>query len=453
MRRYLTQLRQYFPWPVIAIALVLVSPHLSAASYSGKIVDANTGAPLAQATITTSDNVVYTDAQGQFNLTSQGNWIGFRAPGYLRSAQYTQKFANGSTVKLIPFEPRALYLSFHGIGSGLLRGRALDLIEQTELNALVVDIKGDRGMISMRIDHPQAKAIGAQKIITIKDAKALVDDMHRRGIYMIARVVSFKDNLLAEAKPQLAIRDRHGNVFRDREKLAWVDPSRKETWDYIGDIAIEAAKAGFDEIQFDYVRFPDTKGLSFSVENTQDNRVKHITGFLHEMRKRLTPYNVYLSADIFGYVIWNSDDTHIGQQLEHLNGTVDYLAPMLYPSGFQFGLPGVRNPVADPYNIVYQTLVKAQARTGLPGVRFRPWLQAFRDYAFDRRQFTEREIADQIRAAVNSGSHGYMLWNPRNAYSTAGLKREPSRARREGGNASRQAREDEPLPHRQHGGG
>lgn len=448
MRHYFTQFGRYFSWPLIGISLALVSPSLSATTYTGKLVDANSGAALVNATITTTDNVVYTDAQGQFNLSSQGKWIGFRAPGYLRSAQYTQQFTNGAIIKLIPFEPRALYLSFHGIGSNLLRGRALDLIEQTELNALVVDIKGDRGMISMRIDHPQAKAIGAQQVITIKEAKALVDDMHRRGIYMIARIVSFKDNLLAEAKPQLAIRDRAGNLFRDREKLAWVDPSRKETWDYIGDIAIEAAKAGFDEIQFDYVRFPDTKGLSFSVENTQDNRVKYITGFLNEMRKRLTPYNVYISADIFGYVIWNTNDTHIGQQLEHLNGTVDYLAPMLYPSGFQFGLPGVRNPVADSYNIVYQSLMKAQARTGLPGVRFRPWLQAFRDYAFDRRQFTEREIADQIRAATNSGSHGYMLWNPRNAYSTAGLKRAPSRARHDTTSNGQQASEHPAQPGR-----
>lgn len=428
---------------LLGLALALAPVFAGATTYNGKIIDALSGKPLQGATITTTDGIVLSDASGQFTINSRGNWIGFRAPGYLRSAQYTNKFNNGSEINLVPFEPRGLYLSFFGIGSPLLRGRAIDLIEQTELNTLVVDIKGDRGMISMKVNSRLAGEIGAQKLLTIKDAKALVDDMHQRGIYMIARIVSFKDNLLAEAKPELAIRDRKGNIFRDREKLAWVDPTRKATWDYIGDVAIDAAKAGFDEIQFDYVRFPDATGVKFSVENNQENRVNHITGFLTEMRTRLNPYNVYISADIFGYVLWNTNDTQIGQHLGRLNGVVDYLSPMLYPSGFQFGLPGVRNPVADPYNIVYQSLMKAQQRTGLSGVRFRPWLQAFRDYAFDKRHFKEKEISDQIRAAEESGAHGYMLWNPRNNYTTEGLRREPARARQDSPR-SRQARDDEP---------
>jgi hypothetical protein len=224
----------------------------------------------------------------------------------------------------------------------------------------------------------------------------------------------------------LAVKTQGGEIWRDRENLAWVDPFQKEVWDYNIDIAIEAAQYGFDEIQFDYVRFPDAVAPQCSVPNTQENRVKAISGFLMEARKRLLPYNVFLSADIFGYVCWNLNDTHIGQTLEDLTSHVDYLSPMLYPSGFQYGIPGYRIPVTNPYEIVHLSLKRAQERTRLPSVRFRPWLQAFRDYAFDKRYFADKEIRDQINAGEKFGSHGWMLWNPQNIYSRVGLKREGS---------------------------
>jgi hypothetical protein len=156
------------------------------------------------------------------------------------------------------------------------------------------------------------------------------------------------------------------------------------------------------------------------------NRVNAISGFLREARKRLSPYNVFLSADIFGYVCWNLNDTSIGQTLESVAPYLDYLSPMLYPSGFQYGIPGYRIPTKHPYEIVYLTLKRAQERTGLSSLRFRPWLQAFRDYAFDRRFFEEREIRDQINGVEQFGSHGWLLWNPQNIYSREGLKREGS---------------------------
>jgi hypothetical protein len=143
-----------------------------------------------------------------------------------------------------------------------------------------------------------------------------------------------------------------------------------------------------------------------------------------EARRRLIPYNVFLSADVFGYVCWNLDDTGIGQRIEDLFPALDYISPMLYPSSFQYGIPGYRNPLANPYEIVHRSLEQAKERTKLPSVRFRPWLQAFRDYAFDRRSFGAAEIRIQIDAAETFGSAGWMLWDPRNAYTAAGLKPE-----------------------------
>jgi hypothetical protein len=211
-------------------------------------------------------------------------------------------------------------------------------------------------------------------------------------------------------------------LYRDREGLAWTNPYHREVWKYNIDVALEAAAAGFDEIQFDYVRLPDATGIVYDEPWTQEHREAAINGFLEEARRRLRPYNVFVAADIFGYVCWNVNDTLIGQQLEHMGAIVDYLSPMLYPSSFQSGIPGCRNPVENPYGIVRQSLERARQRTGLPPARFRPWLQAFGDYAFDGRRFTAGEIRRQIDAAEEFGANGWMLWNPRNRYSAAGLK-------------------------------
>jgi hypothetical protein len=154
----------------------------------------------------------------------------------------------------------------------------------------------------------------------------------------------------------------------------------------------------------------------YAVPNTQANRVAAITGFLAAARKRLTPYNVFIAADVFGYVAWNENDTSIGQDLEEIIGVVDYLSLMLYPSGYRYGIPGYTDPVQHPYEIVYRTLRRAIDRTGVSPLRFRPWLQAFRDYAFDRRPFDADEIGAQVRAAEQAGSDGWMLWNPHNVY-------------------------------------
>ncbi len=172
------------------------------------------------------------------------------------------------------------------------------------------------------------------------------------------------------------------------------------------------------------MRFPDSRSPVFSRPSTEEGRVEAITGFLKAARARLAPYNVFTAADIFGYVCWNFNDTDIGQKLDPIAAAVDYLCPMLYPSGFQYGIPGYRNPVKSPHEIVLLSLKKAQERTGIAPVRFRPWLQSFRDYAFDRRQFGEKEIREQILAADTFGAQGWMLWNPVNVYTADALKKE-----------------------------
>jgi len=418
-----------------------------------RVVEALTEKPIPRALVTSGSQVVRTDEDGMCYIKNEGNKVAVRACGYLRTEHLSaapqekklvsitpkaiylslremaaeilhQTINVPQEIQLVPFTPKALYLSFYGIGDRTIRESALELLQETELNALVIDVKGDRGMIPYKSAIPLAAEVGAQRIITVKDGGGLIKSLREKGVYTIARIVVFKDNLLALRRPDLAVKTQGGEIWRDRENLAWVDPFKKEVWDYNIDIAIEAAQYGFDEIQFDYVRFPDAIPPQFSMPNTQENRVKAISGFLMEARKRLLPYNSFLSADIFGYVFWNLNDTHIGQTLEDLAFHLDYLSPMLYPSGFQYGIPGYRIPVTHSYEIVYFSLKRAQERTHLPSVHFRPWLQAFRDYAFDKRYFGDKEIRDQINAVEKFGSYGWMLWNPQNIYSKYGLKRE-----------------------------
>ncbi len=409
----------------IFLVLFILSASLNsavAASYNGTIIDASSNKPIDDAFVTLGEKVVRTDAAGKFQIEGNGDSIGIRAYEHKRREVKTNALNDATPIALDPFTPKALYLSLFGIGNKQLRESALDLIHDTELNSLVIDLKDDMGRVAFRSATPLAEEIGAQKIITIKDINSLVDNLHEKGIYLIARLVVFKDDPLVMAKPDLAVRTAEGAIWKDREGLAWSNPFSKTVWDYNIDLAVEAARAGFDEIQFDYVRFPDSPGLIYSMPNTEDNRIGAISGFLNDARKRLIPYNVFLSADIFGYVTWNTNDTYIGQKLENLPDVLDYISPMLYPSGFQFGIPGYPDPVHHPREIVYFSLEKAKQRTKLPGIRFRPWLQAFRDYAFDKTPFRGEQIRAQIDAAESLGSDGWMLWNPHNIYSREGMQ-------------------------------
>jgi len=418
--------------PAVGMLLLCVPAAVRAVEapgvYDGRILDATTGNPIGDALVTVGSTVTRTDRQGAFHIESEGGTLAARAVGYRRAALPAEDLVGKTTtIRLPPLTVKALYLSVYGIGDRGLRNAALKLLRETELNALVIDIKGDKGLIPFKTTIPLALETGAHAVTTVRDMPELMQSLRGRGVYLIARIVVFKDTPLALARPGWAIRTHDGEIWRDRENLAWVDPFQKDAWSHTIDIAVEAARIGFDEIQFDYIRFPDTGGLVFSQPSTEERRVRAISEFLAAARSALVPYNVFLSADVFGYVLWNSNDTFIGQKLEALPEQLDYLSPMLYPTTFQFGIPGHRRPVEDPYAIVFKSLQNARLRLQLPPVRFRPWLQAFRDYAFDRRQFGGAQIREQITAAEDFGSNGWMLWNPLNQYADEGLSRWPGK--------------------------
>jgi hypothetical protein len=391
----------------------------AAQAYDGKVIDMQTKAPIAGAVVVAGEQMVRTDKDGMFHLEGSGEAIKVKVAGYKR--QEIAAPASGEAqveIALEPFNVKALYLTVYGTAVSRIRDAAIAAIEKNNMNALVIDVKGDGGFIPFKVDLPLAQEIGAQKTILTKDMKAAVAALKEKNLYLIARIVVFKDNFLATAKPELAVRTKGGGVFRDRERLRWVDPLKREVWDYNIAIAKIAAELGFDEIQFDYVRFPDNRGVAFSQPVNETIRTDAITGFLEAAHKALAPYNVMVGADIFGYVCWNTNDTDIGQKIGPLVNAVDVICPMLYPSGYTWGIPKYRNPVKAPYEIVYLSLKRAQERTGVSPLRFRPWIQAFRDYAFGGGNFEEDRMRIQIKAAEDFGASGYMFWNARNIYPT-----------------------------------
>jgi hypothetical protein len=415
-----------FIFEIFAATFLAPLAAAQAPSVEAHVVDATTSKPIPDATVTIDGKVLPTDSGGRYTISADAKSIMARAPGY-RAATFaiTETSRSNGKLELTPFAVRALYLSEYGISSSILLNSAIEIIHRGGANALVINIKSDHGFVVYPSNSSLATSIGARKLTTITSLSDLIKYGHGQGIYMIARIVTFKDNPLATARPDLAVHLASGAIFRDREHLAWTDPFQPAVRAYNIAIAVEAAKAGFDEVQFDYVRFPDaTTKLRLSRPTDERSRVRAISDFLAEAHEALAPYNVFEAVDIFGYVSWNPNDTGIGQQLEELTRIVDYVCPMLYPSGFKFGLPGHPKPMGttdDIYNMVKLTLDNSISRTHANPKKFRPWLQAFRDYAFTRLVFGPTEVSAQIRAAADAHTDGWLLWNPHNHYTGIGL--------------------------------
>ena len=394
-----------------------------------RVLDSSTSKPVEDPTVTINGKVLPASANGSYELPAGTQQVMARAPGYRAVTIPASQITHGE-LALKPFTVHALYLSEFGIASGVLRGAAFDIIKRGGANALVVNIKSDHGQLVYPSEIPLAKKIGARNVTTIRSLSDLVNTAHQQGIYMIARIVTFKDNPLATSRPDLAIHLANGQLFHDREGLAWADPTQPEVRAYDVAIGVEAAKAGFDEVQYDYVRFPDSLAkLVVHGPTDEASRIKTISSFLAEAHAALVPYNVFHAADIFGYTFWNTNDTGIGQQLNHLVDTVDYICPMLYPSGFKYGIPGHPKPMVDNeaiYSTIKLTLDNGIRRTSINPKKLRPWLQAFRDYAFGGVVFGPDQVSAQIRAANADHTDGWLLWNPRNRYSDIGLTRTPA---------------------------
>ncbi len=393
--------------------LSLLFQTLLYASFSGVILDKNTSKPIVQAIISDSKHSVKTDENGSFSIQSDEELFHVKAYGY-RPFSFS-KDSNTTTFKLESFHVKALYLSFWGanINSKTIK-RILHIIDNTDINTVVVDVKNEYGSTSYKTSFKQANSYGAWHKRTIKNIEKFMELMKSKNIYTIARIVVFKDELQASNNPQYAIKKKNGEIWRNHDNMAWVDPFDTRAHKYTIAIAEDAAKVGFDEINFDYIRFPAKKGLVFCQENTQENRIKAIGEFLEYAQKKLRKYGVFISVDTYGNICWSKDDNNIGQTIVSLAKHADYLAPMLYPSGFAKGSFYFQYPSEHPYEVIFRSIKNTKDK--IQTTRIRPWLQYFKDYAHKKRYYKKFEVNEQIRAAQDVNTSGWMLWSPSSKY-------------------------------------
>ncbi|WP_152182893.1 putative glycoside hydrolase [Sulfurimonas indica] len=408
------------------VLLLLLSLQVSLfASFSGILLDANSSSPVAGALISDSKHDVKSDINGSFTIESNEKTYHIKAIGY-RPYTFTSE-RNNTIIKLEPVKVKALYLTFWGASnnSKTLKN-ILKLIEETEANAIVVDVKNEYGSTQFWTGFKQANEYGAYKNRTNRDIKKFMKMLKERNIYTIARIVTFKDELQASNNPDYAIKknDTNQTIWRNHDNMAWVDPFDKRSHDYAISIAEEAAKVGYDEINFDYIRFPAKKGLIYSQKNTQKNRIKAIESFLDEAKSRLRKYGVFISVDTYGNICWAKDDNGIGQTVSSLASRADYLAPMLYPSGFSKGSFYFEYPSEYPYEVVFRSVKTIQDR--VKSARVRPWLQHFKDYTRRKKEYARDEIQAQIKATEDVGTNGWMMWSPSSKYNIDYLIKDPA---------------------------
>jgi hypothetical protein len=303
----------------------------------------------------------------------------------------------------------------------------IGVAEHTEINALVIDVKDDRGYVLYRSRVPLAHEIGADTVrpMSASRVRAVLDSMRVHGIYPIARIVVAKDPLLAEARRAWAIRLKAdtSRPWRDKQGRAWLDAHQWPVWEYAAALANEAVDLGFSEIQFDYVRFPDDKHLmreaAFPLANGRI-RAQVIREQLGRVHALLSPLDVPITADVFGLTATDTTDMGIGQRWEMFADQVDVVLPMSYPSHYAPGTYGFSVPNAHPYAIIDRTLKDAKRRSAALShpVVVRPWYQ---DFTLGPPHYGAPQVREQIKAGYDNGVESWILWNPGSRYSLEAL--------------------------------
>lgn len=322
-----------------------------------------------------------------------------------------------------PIIARALYMSGYTVGMTARFNRLLDLVDKTELNAVVIDLK-EAGEITYPSRVPLARAVGANRN-WIPDIETKLAVLKKRGIYPIARITCFRDGVLPRKRPAQAIQRPDGSLWRDASGHTWLDPYNRENWDYNVGLATEAARLGFREIQWDYVRFP-SEGRSSAMrypakpKGDQRSEARVISHFLEYAAAKLRPLGVALAADVFGLTTSAPPDfdMNIGQKLALMVPHLDYVCPMVYPSHYSRGDYGISHPNASPYRTVLIALRHGNKKVKGTGCKIRPWLQDFSLYGV---RYGPKQVRAQIQAARDNGISGYMLWNAANRYTSAAL--------------------------------
>ncbi|MBC7954257.1 MAG: carboxypeptidase regulatory-like domain-containing protein, partial [Cytophagales bacterium] len=418
----------------------------------GAVVDKATGKPIANATIMATTTLPGTDVafvridgskDGSFTLEGipESGYVQVLAPGYVKAVLKLEPGKVPATIALEPFEAKALYITAAVASSGpKLLNQYFDLIDQSELNAIIVDLKSDLrddlGTIYYDSQVPLVKELGTARDYV--DMGAFLAEAKKRGIYTIARVQVFShDNALADARPEWAIKDAAtGKVYADLPgpgiRYAWLDPWNKNVWNYNIQLSVEAVQMGFDEINYDYIRYPDGNPATYSSEyvfsqptdpkKNPDAMYQNIASFLKESQRAINGAGAYLSIDVFGRTVL-APSMPIAQDMALFANYSDYVGPMIYPSLFWGNYLDFEYPVDHPYEVVKGSVESGQKLMAGKYGLLRPWLQAHTDpWAAKVVKYGDKEIRAQIDAAEEAGNAGWMLYNSANIYEEGPLK-------------------------------
>jgi hypothetical protein len=328
---------------------------------------------------------------------------------------------------------RGLYVNRFAAQTRSRLERLMAIADSTEINGFVVDMKDEFGLNFESSDSMLIRNAGSG-MGRVRDLRALTDTLKARGIVPMARIVVFKDSVAARANPQHTIRTPDGSVWRDEKGLAWVNPYDRTVWEYNIRVAEEVARAGFTEIHFDYIRFPEPyRRLATQVFPGSGGLSKPdaLAEFLRAACPRVNALGARCTAHIFGLVTTVNGPLEVGQQWEKLAPVTDVLLPMVYPSHYPRGSFGVDRPNAEPYRIIHTAIKRAHERNAALGIttgeRVRPWLQAF---DLGQPRYGPEELRAQKRAVYDAGYQGWVLWHPGSNYNAvrAGLDRAGSNA-------------------------
>jgi len=418
---------------------------------AGVLIDARTKQPIRNATVIATVNLQSSDvAMTRIDNSSDGafvlegipeqGYIQVLAPGYRKAVIELRPGSVPSTIELEPFYSKALYITAAVASRWNLLTKYFDIIDTTELNAIVIDIKSDLrndlGLVYYDSQVPIVRELGTFK--PYMDLRKILDEAKRRGIYTIARVHMFShDNVLAEAKPEWAAKDRTtGGIFYDYPapgiRYAWLDPWNENVWDYNIQLSVEAALLGFDEIQYDYIRFPslefsptDKDRLLLSREGTPEERWANITEVLRRSHRAINGAGAFFSVDVFGYTSFGPSKL-LGQNLSMMAEYTDYISPMIYPSHFSPGEFGFDNPAKYPYEVIQKSMAAALRQVEGKRALLRPWLQDFTLIWVPKEmivEYTPKEVRAQIRAVEEfDASAGWILYDSTNVYHVEALK-------------------------------
>jgi hypothetical protein len=397
-----------------------LSVALRPTTLSGVVVDAEGGLPVEGArVVVSSDGETVVEAEtaedGRYYFTGlpESRIVTVSADGY-DAERARIGLVTEVEHQLRRFRVRGLYMPL-GILTSEERVKAMiALTERTECNAIIVDVKNDRGWLAFPSEQPAALKSGAYKS-ELMSMHRFVTLCKEKDVYLIARIVLFKDPSLAEAYPKWMVHKPDGSLWVDGEGAAWADPFREEVQDYLVGLAKEAALLGFDELQFDYLRFPsdgEVLQIQYVQESTLASRSSTIQSFCARLRKELEPYPVLLSADVFGLTVWVDPefDLGIGQRIKDIAPYMDYVSPMLYPLTFTKGNLDLDDPYGQPYEVVYRACMALAERTDTP---IRPWLQ---HYWLESAPYGVKELRLQRQATLDANTEGWMFWNSAGQY-------------------------------------